>query len=91
MKRRIFSLIALLALTWVSAAQAVGYCSASYCANQPWNKPCGCPPESDRPGAPAYCGTWTVSRACWNFESTAGALQCPAGDATAPEAASVPF
>ena len=60
--------------------QAVGYCSVSYCANQPWDKPCGCPPESDKPGSPSNCGTWTWSRVCWDgpVASSVEAPECPA-------------
>jgi len=82
--RRILLLAALLALAsaiaGAPAAQAVGYCSVSYCAGQPWNKACGCPPESVHPGAPSNCGTWTWSRVCWDgpFESSAEALECHA-------------
>ncbi len=97
MTRKILPLAALLALTWASAAQAVGYCSVSYCANQPPGKLCGCPPESDKPGSPATCGSYKWSKACWYFASSTADLQCsveaPAdGDAVAAvEEASQPF
>ncbi|HWN45155.1 MAG TPA: hypothetical protein VNW71_23220 [Thermoanaerobaculia bacterium] len=93
MTRKILPLAALLALTWAPAAQAVGYCSVSYCTNQPWYKACGCPPESVHPGASSNCGTYTWSRVCWDgpVESSVEALQCPAEEATAPEAVSAPF
>ena len=88
MMRRILPLAALLALTLASAAQAVGYCSVSYCANQPPGKLCGCPPESDKPGSPATCGSYKWSKACWYFASSTADLECSAeapapGDAVA--------
>ena len=83
--RKILPLAALLALTLASAAQAVGYCSVSYCANQPPGKLCGCPPESDKPGSPATCGSYKWSKACWYFASSTADLECsaeaPAADA----------
>jgi len=97
MTRKILPLAALLALTCASAAQAVGYCSVTYCANQPAGKLCGCPPESDKPGAPATCGSYKWSKACWYFASSTADLECSAeapadGDAvTAIEEASQPF
>lgn len=97
MMRRILPLAALLALTCASAAQAVGYCSVSYCANQPPGKLCGCPPESDKPGAPATCGSYKWSSACWYFAGSTEDLQCSAeapaaGDAAAAvEEVSQPF
>ena len=53
------------AFAWTPAAEAVGYCSATYCANQPPTKLCGCPPHTDRPGATAFCGNWNTVGACW--------------------------
>lgn len=93
MTRKILPLAALLALIWSSAAQAVNYCSVSYCANQPWNKPCGCPPESDHPGATSNCGTWTWSRVCWDgpVASSVEAPECPAEQAADPILAAEPF
>lgn len=65
---RLIPLALLLALGFAfagaPAAEAVGYCSATYCANQP-SKLCGCPPHTDRPGATAFCGSWNRVGACW--------------------------
>jgi hypothetical protein len=92
MMRRILALATLLALAsvfvWTPAAQAVGYCSVTYCANQPSGKLCGCPPESDKPGSPATCGSYKWSKACWYFASSTADLECSAeapaaGDAVA--------
>lgn len=60
-------------LAWTPAAEAVGYCSATYCANQPATKLCGCPPHTDKPGATAFCGSWNRVGACWYGTAAASA------------------
>ncbi len=50
--------------TWAPSAQAVGYCSTSYCANRP-EATCGCPPGTDRPGQTANCSNWNHVGGCW--------------------------
>ena len=66
---RLMPLAVLLALVsafaWTPAAEAVGYCSATYCAGHPPTKLCGCPPHTDRTGATAFCGNWNTVGACW--------------------------
>ena len=78
MTRKILPLALLLALGLAPAARAVGYCSDSYCQGQPAGKLCGCPPESDKPGSPATCGSYKWSKACWYFQASAEDLQCSA-------------
>ena len=53
--------------SWTPQAEAVGYCSASYCAGKPASATCGCPPGTDKVGQTSFCGSWnTVSRTgCW--------------------------
>lgn len=67
--KKLLGLAAVLAATfvatWAPSAQAVGYCSASYCAGKPPSASCGCPPHTDRPGHPAFCGSWNRVGACW--------------------------
>ena len=71
MMRKILPLAMLLALGLSPAARAVGYCSVTYCQGQPAGKLCGCPPESDKPGSPATCGSYKWSKACWYFQASA--------------------
>ena len=78
MMRKILPLAMLLALGLASAAGAVGYCSVSYCQGQSPGKLCGCPPESDKPGSPATCGSYKWSKACWYFQASAENLECSA-------------
>lgn len=82
MTRKILPLAVLLALGLAPAVRAVGYCSVSYCQGQPATKLCGCPPESDKPGAPATCGSYTWSKACWYFQASAEDLRCSAESST---------
>ena len=69
--KKLFPLVAVLALTatasWVPQAEAVAYCSASYCAGKLSTARCGCPPHTDKKGQSSTCGTWnTVSQTgCW--------------------------
>lgn len=76
---RLMPLALLLALVsafaWTPSAEAVAYCSSSYCAGQSSTKSCGCPPHTDRPGAPATCGSWNRVGVCWY--GTAAAATTP--------------
>jgi hypothetical protein len=71
MTKRLFALTAVLGLTvlasWFSQAEAVAYCSSTYCAGKPSTTSCGCPPGTDKVGKASTCGSWnTVSRTgCW--------------------------
>ena len=69
MTKKLFTLAAVLALTllasWTPLAEAVGYCSASYCAGKPPYATCGCPPGTDFPGKVVFCGGWNRVGACW--------------------------
>lgn len=62
MKKKLFAAAALLGIALVPSfapqAEAVGYCSASYCAGKPPLSQCGCPPDSGRPGFTTVCGFW---------------------------------
>ena len=59
------SLTLLVVASLAPQAEAVGYCSATYCAGKPASALCGCPPWTDRPGATAFCGSWNRVGACW--------------------------
>lgn len=66
------------------AAEAVGYCSSTYCAGQPSTKLCGCPPHTDKPGATATCGSWNRVGVCWYGTAAAASTDStskPANDA----------
>ena len=71
MKNKLIALTAVLGIaalaSWAPQAEAVGYCSATYCAGKPLSATCGCPTWTDKPGQTAFCGSWnTVSRSgCW--------------------------
>jgi len=71
MRNRLFALTAVLALTalasWVPRAEAIGYCSSTYCAGKSSTASCACPPGTDKVGQPSVCGGWnSVSRiGCW--------------------------
>ena len=69
MKKKLLGLTAALAITalasWAGTAEAVGYCSASYCAGKPLSTKCGCPPGTDFPGKSVFCGGWNQVGACW--------------------------
>jgi hypothetical protein len=69
MRRKLFGLTLGLGITalasWVSTAEAIGYCSATYCATKPLSAPCACPPGTDFPGKSAFCGGWNRVGACW--------------------------
>lgn len=69
--KKLFALTALLGMTalatWSSSAEAVAYCSSTYCAGKLSTASCGCPPGTDKVGKASTCGSWnTVSRTgCW--------------------------
>lgn len=67
--RKLFALTAVLAVTilssWAPRAEASAGCSATYCAGKPASTPCACPKSTDRPGAPATCGTYHLVGVCW--------------------------
>lgn len=67
--KKLFVVTAMLAAacvaTWAPSAEAVGYCSATYCAGKPATATCGCPPHTDRPGRTVFCGNWNTVGACW--------------------------
>ncbi len=69
MTKKLLSLIALLGLTvlasWAPSAEAVGYCSTTYCAGKPTSTSCGCPPGTDRVGQATTCGAYKTN--CWYF------------------------
>ena len=50
---------------WAPSAQAVAYCSSTYCAGKPSTATCGCPPGTDRQGQTAFCGNWNRVGGCW--------------------------
>ena len=69
MRKKLLGLAAALGITalasWTGTAEAVGYCSASYCAGKPASATCGCPPHTDFPGKTVFCGGWNRVGACW--------------------------
>lgn len=69
MRKKLFALTAVLCLallaSWAPQAEAVGYCSVSYCAGKPPLAKCGCPPGTDFPGKTSICGLWNHVGGCW--------------------------
>ena len=71
MRKRLLTLTAALALaaiaSWAPRAEAIGYCSSTYCAGKPSTTSCACPPGTDKVGKASNCGGWnTVSGiGCW--------------------------
>lgn len=69
--KKLLALSVPLALTvlasWAPKAEAVAYCSSTYCAGKLSSASCGCPPGTDKVGKASTCGSWnTVSRTgCW--------------------------
>lgn len=67
--KKLFVLTAMLAATfvatWAPTAQAVAYCSSTYCAGKPSTATCACPPGTDRQGQTAFCGSWNRVGGCW--------------------------
>jgi hypothetical protein len=53
--------------SWTSNADAIGYCSSTYCAGKPAATSCACPPDTDKKGKPSTCGGWNSVSAtgCW--------------------------
>lgn len=68
MKKKLVLLAAMLVVallaSWARPAEAVGYCSVSYCSTHPEGT-CGCPPGTDRFGHTAFCGNWNQVGGCW--------------------------
>lgn len=69
MTKKLLALTALLGLTvlasWAPRAEAIGYCSSTYCAGKPSSTSCACPPGTDRVGQPSTCAGYTTR--CWYF------------------------
>lgn len=69
MKKKLLGLTAALAIaalaSWAGTAEAVGGCSATYCAGKPATAFCGCPSYTDFPGRTATCGSWNRVGVCW--------------------------
>ena len=69
MKKKLLGLTAALAVTALASgagsAEAVAYCSSTYCAGKPASTKCGCPPGTDRVGAASTCGGWNRVGGCW--------------------------
>lgn len=71
MKKKLFAAAALLGIALVPSfmpeAEAVAYCSPSYCAGKPSSTKCGCPPGSDRVGQSSNCGAYNgpAPVGCW--------------------------
>ena len=71
MKKKLFVAAILLGIalasSWVPQAEAVAYCSPTYCAGKPSTTKCGCPPESDRRGQATTCGAYNgiAPAGCW--------------------------
>lgn len=67
--RKLFALTAVLAVSALSfstpRAEAIAACSATYCAGKLATASCACPSWTDRPGAPATCGSWNRVGVCW--------------------------
>lgn len=71
MKKKLFATAALLGIalapSFMPQAEAVAYCSSTYCAGKPLSTKCGCPPESDRRGQSTTCGSYNgiAPAGCW--------------------------
>jgi hypothetical protein len=71
MKKKLFAAAALLGIalasSWAPQAEAVAYCSPTYCSGKPSTTKCGCPPESDRRGQASSCGAYNglAPGGCW--------------------------
>lgn len=69
MTKKLLSLTALLGLTvlasWAPSAEAIGYCSTTYCAGKSSTTACACPPGTDRVGQASNCAAYTTR--CWYF------------------------
>jgi hypothetical protein len=73
MRNRLLALTAALGLaalaSWTPSAEAIVYCSDSYCAGKPESTACPCPPGTDKEGKTSNCGEWNSISAngCWYF------------------------
>jgi hypothetical protein len=73
MRNRLLALTAALGMavlaSWTPGAEAIIYCSDSFCAGKPEDAACPCPPWSDKDGNPSTCGQWGSinSGGCWYF------------------------
>jgi hypothetical protein len=71
MKKKLFAAAALLGIALVPSftpqAEAIGYCSATFCAGRPGTTKCACPPGTDRVGQPSSCGAYNgpATAGCW--------------------------
>jgi len=69
MKKKLLVLTALLGITALAAsvpqAEAIGYCSSTYCAGKPGSTRCACPPGTDKVGQANFCDGYQTS--CWYF------------------------
>ena len=71
MRNRLLALTAALAIaafaSWTPSAEAIGYCSSTYCAGKPGTTACACPPGTDKEGNPSNCAEWnSISQhGCW--------------------------
>lgn len=67
--KKLLTLAAALGLALVASlaprAEAAAYCSKTYCQGKPSSTVCGCPPGTDRVGAPSTCGSWDKVGGCW--------------------------
>ena len=68
-KKKLLVLTALLGITALAAsvpqAEAIGYCSSTYCAGKPGSTRCACPPGTDKVGQATFCEAYQTS--CWYF------------------------
>lgn len=69
MKKKLLVLTAVLGIAAFAAsvpqAEAIGYCSTTYCAGKSPDTPCACPPGTDRVGQRTSCGTGSTWSNCW--------------------------
>jgi hypothetical protein len=71
MKKKLFAAAALLGIALVPSftpqADAIAYCSPSYCAGKLPTAKCACPPGTDRVGQPSSCGAYNgpATAGCW--------------------------
>ena len=66
MRNRLLALTVALGIaalaSWAPSAEAIGYCSSTYCAGKPSTTACACPPGTDKVGKASNCAGWnTVS------------------------------
>ena len=62
MRNRLLALAAALSIaalaSWTPGAEAIIYCSESFCAGKPESTACPCPPWSDKEGNTSNCEVW---------------------------------